>query len=109
MLFLLPVLAKAEKTDVIILKNGDRITGEIKKLEAGLLEYKTDTMGTLNIEWRFISEVISNTSHTVELADGARVLGALQKPAESQHVLVSTVQGPFDVQAQDVVSVWPGG
>lgn len=43
MFFLLPALSKAEKTDLIILKNGDRITGEIKKLEAGLLKYKTAT------------------------------------------------------------------
>jgi len=75
MLFLLPALAKAEKTDVIILKNGDRITGEIKNLEAGILQYKTDTMGTVNIEWRFISEIISDTNQSVELTDGTRMHG----------------------------------
>ena len=44
----------AQKTDIVILENGDRITGEIKRLEAGLLNFSTDTMGTVNIEWRFI-------------------------------------------------------
>lgn len=39
-----------EKTDIVILKNGDRVTGEIKNLEAGLLELKTDTMGTVYIQ-----------------------------------------------------------
>jgi hypothetical protein len=105
--FLLPGLALAEKTDIIVLKNGDRITGEIKNLEAGLLEYKTDTMGTVNIEWRFISEVISETNHSVEITDGERVLGTLQKPEGDEHILVGTVDGPVEVQADEVVSVWP--
>lgn len=106
-LLLLPALAMAEKSDVIILKNGDRVTGEIKKLEAGLLEYKTDTMGTVTIEWRFISEIISSTSQSVELTDLTRVLGTLQKPEDGEHILVKTVRGPVSIPPEDVVSVWP--
>ena len=36
---LAPGLAWGEKTDIFILTNGDRVTGEIKKLEAGILHY----------------------------------------------------------------------
>jgi hypothetical protein len=64
-------------------------------------------MGTVNIEWRFISEVISNTSHSLEITDGTRVLGTLQKPSDGEHVVVGTLQGPVDVQPEEVVSVWP--
>jgi hypothetical protein len=102
-----PAFALAAKTDIVILNNGDRVTGEIKKLEAGLLEFKTDTMGTVNIEWRFISEIISDTSHALEITDGARVLGTLNKPANGHHVLVGTIHGPVDVQPEQIVSVWP--
>lgn len=106
-LFLLPGLAKAEKTDVIILKNGDRITGEIKNLEAGILQYSTDTMGTINIEWRFISEIISNTNQAVELTNGTRMHGRLKKPEDGEHILVETTQGPVVVEPEFVFSVWP--
>ena len=32
----------AQRTDILLLKNGDHITGEVKKMEYGLLTYKTD-------------------------------------------------------------------
>ena len=40
-----------QKTDVITLKNGDKITGELKELQTGLLELSTDNMSTIYIEW----------------------------------------------------------
>lgn len=95
------------KTDVIILKNGDRVTGEIKKLEAGLLELKTDTMGTVNIEWRFISELFSDKTHSVEDTQGNRWLGQLQKPEEGDDIEISTFLGKVDLQANEIVAVWP--
>ena len=76
LLFLLLLLvcspARAEKTDVVYLNNGDRITGEAKSLERGKLEFKTDHMGTVYIEWEDIAEIISTTGQSVELANGQR-------------------------------------
>jgi len=110
-LTLTPTLSMADtpgdKTDVIYLKNGDRLTGEVIRQEAGLLEFNTDTMGRIYIEWRFISEIISNKSHSVETVDGARWLGRLEKPGEGDHILVNTDSGPMDFDPEDVVSIWP--
>ena len=39
------------KTDVVRLANGDHITGEVKSLNRGQLEYKTDDAGTIYFEW----------------------------------------------------------
>jgi hypothetical protein len=96
-----------ERTDIVILSNGDRVTGEIKSLEAGLLKVKTDTMGTVNIEWRFISELISDKTQSVEVTDGRRWLGQLQKPADGDHIIVNTDQGPINLSPTEVVTVWP--
>lgn len=41
-----PFAYSREKIDVIVLENNDRITGEIKQLENGLLTLPTDFMGT---------------------------------------------------------------
>lgn len=102
----LPLMA-APKTDIVILENGDRITGEIKRLEAGLLEFSTDTMGTVTIEWRFIAQVISDTSQVVETTEGQRWLGQLEKPPEGENIVVNTVRGPVTVQSEQAVAVWP--
>jgi len=95
------------KTDIIYLRNGDRVTGEVIRLEAGLLEFNTDTMGRTYIEWRFISEIISEKSQRVETVDGSFWLGRLEKPEEGDHIIVNTVRGPVDLAPEDVVSVWP--
>jgi hypothetical protein len=35
------------RTDVVTLRNGDRITGEIMRLDRGRLEFKTDDVGVV--------------------------------------------------------------
>ena len=55
--------ALAAKTDVVTLKNGDRITGEVKRLDRGRLRYSTDDMGTIYIGIRhdddlFVAQIV---------------------------------------------------
>jgi hypothetical protein len=97
----------AQKTDIVILENGDRITGEIKRLEAGLLSFSTDTMGTVNIEWRFIRRIISDKTQSMEMTDGTRLIGQLQKPEDSDEVAVLTDSGPITINIRQIVSAWP--
>ncbi len=106
-LLLFPAIAWAERTDVVVLTNGDRVTGEIVKLEAGLLQYKTDAMGTINIEWRFIETIITDKQQIIETIDGERWLGTLQKPDDTENVQLITVRGPVEIDPRDVVTAWP--
>src|SRR6187402_1924010 len=69
--------AYAQKTDVITLANGDRITGEIISLSKGRLELKTDDVGTINIEWDNIVIISSPRFFEVETTDGRRLLGTI--------------------------------
>jgi hypothetical protein len=74
-----PALAAAEpKTDVVTLANGDRITGEVKRLDRGRLEFSTDDAGTLYLEWDKLVSVVA-TARNVEVVtnDGRRFLGSL--------------------------------
>jgi putative salt-induced outer membrane protein YdiY len=68
-------IVAAQKTDVVVLINGDRITGEVKDLERGILKYSTDFMGTLSIEWDKVVQLRSDQLLEVELLDGTRTLG----------------------------------
>lgn len=99
--------AWAVRTDVVYLKNGDRVTGEVKGLDRGKLEFKTDHMGTLYIEWDNIDEITSNTGQALELTNGQRFHGALRKPDSSEMVAIETEQGTVGVHALDVVSIYP--
>jgi hypothetical protein len=67
----------AQKTDIVTLGNGDRITGEVSTLNRGQLEYKTDDQGTLYIEWDKVATVTSTGQFEVGTSDGQRFVGSL--------------------------------
>ena len=48
-----------DKTDVVMLRNGDRLSGDIVSLEFGILSLKTDNMSTLSIKWPAVRSVTS--------------------------------------------------
>ena len=77
MVVMSPSSARAAKTDALTLGNGDRITGEIKWLTRGKLQYSTDDAGTISIEWVKVSRLTSARSFEVETTTGAKHIGRL--------------------------------
>ena len=97
-----PAVLFAQKTDVVILRNGDRLTGEIKKLERGKLRYKTDDMSDVYIEWDKVQSLTTNNTLEVELRTGEKYYGVLQQAAEAGTMEVVT---PADTTVLDLASV----
>ena len=84
-----PALAR-EKTDVIWLANGDKITGEIKQLEHGKLRLGTDSIGVILIEWDDISRIESDFAFQFERSDGTRVTGTVSHAAEQKTITLTS-------------------
>ncbi len=66
--------------DILVMKNGDRITCEVKSLRAGVLEVNLDYVdGTISIDWLRVARLESNYLFLVTLQDGsiysAKVVG----------------------------------
>ncbi len=97
----------AAKTDIVVLKNGDRITGEVKALKARILQFSTDAMGTIAIEWQYIDQIISTANQSVETTDGRLYLGHLTSEEEGDAIGVDTASGLVTLDTDDVFSVWP--
>jgi Protein of unknown function, DUF481 len=66
-----------EKTDLVFLNNGDRITCEIQQLNRGILQVKTDDIGTVNVEWEDVDSLSSGSQFRVEEAAGTKHFGTL--------------------------------
>ena len=81
--------AYAEKTDIVRLVNGDEITGEIESLDFGELSYSTDSMGTVSIDWEDIVGLQTDQTLQVEVTDGTRYFGTLQRADERYHIVVA--------------------
>ena len=104
---LLSLTAHAQKTDVVILVNGNSVTGEIKVLEFGALRYSTDSMGTVSIDWEDIVGVTSNQGLQIELTDGTRYFGALLPSESDYNIRVRTANEEFVFAAQQIVRITP--
>jgi len=97
--------AAAQKTDLIYLKNGDRITGEVKNLERGRMMVKTDNLGTLSVEWEAIDRIVTDKTLEVEVADGRRVLGELAETGNERTIAVERGQMSEQFDVDDVVAI----
>jgi hypothetical protein len=71
-----PLMA-ADKVDVIHLKNGDRLTCEIKKLDRSILTIGTDPLGNASVHWGEVVDLTSPRKFDVQLASGEHDLGSL--------------------------------
>ncbi len=98
--------ARAEKTDVVTLRNGDRLTGEVKSLERGLLTFKTDTLGTVQIEWDKVAGVSSRLLFEIERSSGERRFGSLDQAGAAGVIRVRDGGGETtDFDALDTVRI----
>jgi putative salt-induced outer membrane protein YdiY len=76
-LFSLPLFAR-ENTDVIVMKNGDRITCEIKALSAGVLSVKLSyVQGTIGVQWSQVDRLQSDQLFLVRTEEGRVYTGKL--------------------------------
>jgi putative salt-induced outer membrane protein YdiY len=103
----LPWAANAAKTDVVILVNGNAVTGEVKNLEFGSLRYSTDSMGTVSIDWEDIVSVTSQQDLQIELTDGTRYFGKLFPAEEGHFVRIVTLSRELVVESSQVVRITP--
>ena len=96
------------KIDVVVLDNGDRITGEIKKFERGLLTIKTDyAHDAIALEWMHITEVNSPQSFEVEVEDGDRYYGAIVGGKEAGKMVVMGGFATDALEYREVVRIAP--
>lgn len=107
LLLALPLIASADKTDVVRLVNGDAVTGEIKSLEFSSLSYSTDSMGTVAIDWDDVVGITSEQSLQVEIIDGTRYFGSLESAGRERLVLVKASGGPVTLTLDNVVRITP--
>ena len=77
-LLVVPAFAR-EESDVIVMKNGDRLTGEIKSLDSGLLHFSVDYIdGDCSIRWSMVDHLESKQLFVVMTENGSVYAGTLR-------------------------------
>lgn len=98
---------QAQKNDTIYMRNGDRITGELKKFEYGLLDLKTDAMQTVSIEFDRINTIHSLKFFEIRMKSGEKFFGHLQKSDVLSTVNVITVTDTLPKRLWDIILIVP--
>lgn len=77
--------AAAGRKDVVIMSNGDHFTGEVKRLENGLLYMETDYVsGNVALDWNQVQSVQSTGIYQIVMNSGRRVEGRIEKESGGQ-------------------------
>jgi putative salt-induced outer membrane protein YdiY len=104
-----PSLAK-RKDDVVVMKNGDRFTGEIKGLQHGELSFKSEYMTqSVRLDWNRVERLESQDHFIVALSDGHRYAGRIEKiegeeATKSEFRIVSDAAS-FKVSQSEVITI----
>src|SRR5688500_6511278 len=101
-------LGAQPRTDVITLANGDRVTGDVERLDRGRVEFKTDDIGTIYFEWDKVATVVSVHQFEIITTDGSRFLGSLGARPPNQ-LLVTNALGELALPMAEVSAIRPIG
>lgn len=75
-------LGAREKADVIVMRNGDKITCEVKGLRSNTLYISVDyVLNTLSVDWTEVDHIDSKQLFIVRTQDGTVYTGTLTTPA----------------------------
>jgi len=109
-LFSSDLLFARDKSDVIVMKNGDRITCEVKTVDSGGVYASVDYIdGTIKIEWSKVARIDSKQPFIVRTQDGSVYNGTITT-AESRGDAPATLaivgeNGTKKLTREDIVSV----
>ena len=110
-LFVLTATAK-NVDDVVVLKNGDRLTGEIKGLQRGELRIKSDYMAeAVRLDWAKVERLESKSTFMIWLVDGKLITDVMRLlPAESSEIanfVIGNANQTLKVHQLDVIRIAP--
>lgn len=94
-----------EKEDMVVIQNGDKITGEVKFLQDNILTYKTDDMGTLKIKWDKVLHIASKNTFRIELRSGSILIGSLDSTETNGFVRIVVDSIWTEVKTIEVVEI----
>jgi Protein of unknown function, DUF481 len=104
------VSAQAKRKDVVVMNNGDHFTGEVKRLENGLLYVETEYVsGNIGLDWNQVQSVQSTATYRITLNNGQRLEGKIEKVAAEQgkkeDILIREATEEVQVSSAEITTI----
>src|SRR5271155_5574273 len=104
------VCAQAKRKDVVVMINGDHFTGQVKRLQNGLLFVETDYVsGNIGLDWNQVQSVQSTAIYRIVLNNGQRLEGKIEKQSgengKAEDFLIREATEEVQVPSVAIVSI----
>jgi hypothetical protein len=106
-LLFLPLAAYTQKNDTVYLRNGDRITGEMKRYENGCIVLSTDGMSTLNIEYEKIRTLYSMKYYEIVTKSGFSYYGMIRDSRQVGFIGILISNDTVQKAINEIVEITP--
>lgn len=105
--FLFSIKGNAQKIDTIYHVNGNILTGDLKKLNYGVVTWKMQGMGSISLETPEITNIKSNKQFEIKLKNGMIYFGSFDTTEVDRKVKIVMLNGSELVTINDIVEVYP--
>jgi hypothetical protein len=102
---LIPPVLSAASSDEVIFKSGQKLIGEIKGLDKGILKFNTDETGTVSVKWVKVSGLSSPNRFRVEAGTGLIFIGSIEKASEENKTVIVTDTGKILLGLDLIVTI----
>jgi putative salt-induced outer membrane protein YdiY len=104
--------AREIRKDIIIMSNGDRFTGQVKRLQNGLLYVEMPyTSGNIGLDWNQVDSVQTTATFQIVLNNGRRLVGVIEKvPGEkgkNEDFLIREATEEVQVPSASIATIDP--
>ena len=102
--------AQAKRKDVVVMNNGDHFTGQVKRLEKGLLFVETEYVsGNIGLDWNQVQSVQTTATYRIVLNNGQRLEGKIEKnssdKAKTEDFLIREAMEKVEVPSASITRI----
>jgi hypothetical protein len=106
----LSAAAQTKRKDVVVMNNGDHFTGQVKRLQDGLLYVDTDYVtGSIGLDWNQVQSVQSTATYRIVLNNGQIMEGKIEKASgdntKAKDVLIHEATEEVQVLSTEIVRI----
>jgi hypothetical protein len=94
-----------QKTDVLVLRNGDRMTGDFRELSRGIVTFKTDAAAYIYVKWPRVVTAATDKVFDIQMKSGRRYVGSMSPGDAAYRVRILTARDTVEVPIETVVSM----
>jgi putative salt-induced outer membrane protein YdiY len=104
-LFLVPPGSGPAEAAVLVMMNGDRLTGEVVQKEGNVLKFKTGYAGTINIQWDQVRELRTDGATQAILDDGTKLRARVIVVDDGKATITSEDQEPVTIEKARITAI----